>query len=90
MQISIPDDLRIDTHDAEALPDDWRAPEHPACRALGQRWLDLPVASRAAVMRVPSAVVPFECNYLIDPAHPDFARVRLLETADYTLDERVV
>lgn len=90
MRIDVPDGLRIDEQAVDELPDDWRTPEHPACRASGQRWLDRSPEHRAAILRVPSAVVPLECNYVIDPAHPDFARVQMQEAVDYTLDARVV
>ena len=89
MRIEIPDELRVDEVEAHALPADWRTPEHPDCRACGQRWLERPVERRAAVLRVPSAVVPLESNLLIDPAHPDARAIRVAEVHDYKLDARV-
>ena len=90
MHIHIPDGLRIDCMPVESLPADWRTPEHPECRALGQRWLQRPHASRAAVLEVPSAVVPLERNILIDPTHPDAAAVCVHDVSDYALDARVL
>jgi RES domain-containing protein len=89
MRIHIPDDLKVDELEAHALPPDWRTPEHPECRGVGQRWLERPPESRAAVLRVPSAVVPLESNLLIDPAHPDTRAIRVAEVHDYRLDARV-
>lgn len=89
MQIDIPDVLRVDERGVHELPPDWREPEHPACQNAGEQWLDTSHAERAAVLRVPSAVVPLEWNYLLDPAHPDFARIRLADAKGYALDERV-
>lgn len=89
MRIVIPDELRIDEMEAHVLPPDWRTPEHPDCRTLGQRWLEQAPAARAAVLRVPSAVVPLESNLLIDPSHPDVGAIRVAEVNEYRLDARV-
>ena len=56
-----------------AIPRDWRASPPPArLRALGDAWAR---EARSAVLRVPSAVVPTEHNYLLNPAHRDFRAI---------------
>ncbi len=61
--------------EAAALPHDWRRHPAPASlRGVGDDWLD---AGRSAVLRVPSAIVPEESNFLLNPGHPDFARIRI-------------
>ena len=56
-----------------SLPVYWRDNSWPAdVQALGDAWLE---SERAAVLRVPSAVLPSESNYLVNPAHPDAERV---------------
>ena len=65
-EIEIPDELDIESVDTADLPKDWRLPGHPSCRAIGDTWL---AEERTAVLRVPSAVVPEEWNYIINPAH---------------------
>jgi RES domain-containing protein len=45
-------------------------------RAMGDRWLEL---GRTAVLQVPSKVVPAEAIYVINPAHPDFPRLRIAQ-----------
>ena len=61
----IPDGLKIVTEDdlRKELPD-------LGSRDLGDRWFD---SSASAVLRVRSAVVPAEFNYLLNPAQPGFA-----------------
>lgn len=55
------------------LPTGWhRMPVTAASRNFGDAWIK---SSRSAVLRVPSAVVPEEFNYLLNPAHPDFSRL---------------
>lgn len=71
----IPDDLPLDRLDTADLPDDWRTlGARDALQTLGQRWL---AGSHAAALVVPSAVVPAEHNVLLDPEHPDFARIAI-------------
>lgn len=67
----VPDDLPI----ADLLddpPPNWRAVDSPEAVAAGGAWL---AGRTTAVLRVPSAIVPREANYVIDPAHPDAARI---------------
>ena len=39
--------------------------------------------------KVPSAIVPQESNYLINPDHDDFSNIRLVETRDFNFDKRI-
>ncbi|MGB6486301.1 MAG: RES family NAD+ phosphorylase [Steroidobacteraceae bacterium] len=58
-----------------------------ACRACGERFLD---ASRACALRVPSAVLPEETNYLVNALHPETVRIRLVSERLFFFDERLV
>ena len=72
--------------DVGPLPEYWRDNSWPAAvQSLGDRWLD---EERSAILRVPSAVLPSESNYLLNPRHPAFAQVRH-EVVDVDIDERV-
>ena len=55
-------------------------------QALGDWWLD---SRTSAVLAVPSAVVRDEHNYLLNPAHPDFASIRAEPPALFHFDERL-
>lgn len=69
----LPDDLLIEHVRVGDLPRDWRRTPAPAALAdRGTAWLS---AARTAVLAVPSAVVPPETNYILNPAHPDFRRI---------------
>lgn len=41
------------------------------------------------IMAVPSAIVQEENNYLINPLHPDFKKVKILDTRSFKTDERL-
>ena len=57
------------------LPPDWRRTGLLQPTALlGHAWLE---AGAMLALRVPSVVVPQEHNLLLNPAHPEFAQVKL-------------
>jgi RES domain-containing protein len=85
--LEIPDDIRADEIRPSSLPRDWR--EHPAPAALvdlGTKWAR---ASRHLLLRVPSAVVEGEFNVLINPAHPDMPRVKVVRVERYRMNSRL-
>ncbi len=70
-----------------SLPADWRAcPPGAATRRLGADWAR---AGLTVALAVPSAVIPQERNYLLNPRHPDFARVIQGSPAPLPLDRRL-
>jgi RES domain-containing protein len=54
---------------------------------LGTAWAR---KGTTAVLAVPSAIVPRERHYLLNPAHPDFVRVRVGRPEPFTLDPRML
>jgi RES domain-containing protein len=73
--VRIPATVRVGRIAPKRLPHDWWAPDRlDELRALGRNWI---VLGRTAALRVPSAVIPSEFNYLINPEHPEFAQIRI-------------
>lgn len=69
------------------LPDWWDGPLlDPATQAVGDRWLE---SLESVVLRVPSAVVVGEVNYVANPVHPDFAELEPGSIADFRYDPRL-
>lgn len=88
VEIELPAKVRVHEVKASELPRSWRA--HPGPRRLqeiGNRWLD---EGRSTVLRVPSALVPTESNYLINPVHPTFRELRVVRRFSFSFDERLV
>lgn len=72
----------------EALPSDWKIyPPAPSTQLLGDQWLRENVS---AALRVPSALIPGEFNYLLNPLHPDFSSIRIGKPIDLHLDPRIL
>jgi RES domain-containing protein len=78
----------VETLEARRLPAGWsESPPPLALRALGDDWAR---EGRSALLRVPSAVVPSEWNFLLNPAHPGFAALRIGAPRAFPLDARLV
>lgn len=55
-------------------------------RQLGDSWI---AAAEHAALQVPSAIIPLESNYLLNPAHPDFVQCRIGEPEPFPFDTRL-
>jgi RES domain-containing protein len=82
----IPDKMRIEVVTPADLPRNWSAADsHSQLREIGQRWLD---AGATAVLKVPSAVVVEEWNYVLNPQHPDFKKLIFQKPKRFQFDRR--
>lgn len=60
--------------------------EVEATRSWGEAWLE---GATTPLARVPSALAPEAYNFLINPAHPDAARIRIASAARHHWDDRL-
>jgi RES domain-containing protein len=87
ISIEVPDDEVIESVQIDTLTPGWR--EFPAPESLnriGERWLQ---ALRCAILSVPSAVIPHERNYLLNPAHTGFRRIRIGPPEPFSFDAQL-
>jgi RES domain-containing protein len=83
----VPADLAVAVIEVSDLPRDWRAlPAPESLAGLGMEWLQ---SAETALLEVPSAVIPQESNYLINPAHPDFSRIEVGDPEPFVFDSRM-
>jgi RES domain-containing protein len=74
-RVEIPDGVDMDTLPAEKLPANWRQQPPPeSTRSLGSDWI---TRGSAVALRLPSVLIPEDWSYLLNPAHPDFSRVKI-------------
>lgn len=86
VEIDIPDDLEVLELKTEDLPDNWNIqPPSLETQYIGD---DFVIANEAAILKVPSSIVPPEFNYLINPNHPDARRVTVISKQPLTFDQR--
>lgn len=84
--MEIPDEVSRVRLPAKRLPANWRAvPAPPGTAALGDRFVR---EGRKAILIVPSAVVPAETNWLINPRHGDFEKIRVRAVEPFEYDSR--
>lgn len=81
------DEALVEILPPEQLPKSWRRfPAPPEVQSLGDRWL---ASGRTLALRVPSAIVPAEFNYLINVAHPDASKLETLPPVPFEFDTRL-
>jgi len=81
MIIEIPPELKIEKISFDELPESWFTYEHlEECNEIGDRWLQ---KKSSAILRVPSAIIINEFNFLINPEHPDFKKIKLDRIEDF-------
>jgi RES domain-containing protein len=87
MRLEIPDQLLIEEVTLNLLPAGWQqVASYAQCQEIGAAWYQL---RRSAVLKVPSAIIAFEANYLLNTGHPDFGQVKLLGAEDFVFDSRI-
>lgn len=83
----VPSDLTRTHVRVTDLPRNWR--DYPPPVALQKIGLDWWRAGATAMLDVPSAVIPQERNYLINPTHPDLKRIAVGSPEQFKLDPRL-
>ncbi len=67
-------------------PENWHdSPPLPETQLLGDRFA---AEAKAAILRVPSSILPAEFNYLINPLHPDAGHIKVVSTTALKPDGR--
>lgn len=87
MIISIPIKIKTKEIKLSELPDDWHDNlGYSDCQILGDQWYD---EVTTAVLKVPSAIIQSEFNYVLNPKHSDFSKITLLKTEEFFYDPRL-
>ena len=86
--VTIPADIPESVIEKPArVPENWRGQSPvPAVQEFGATWAR---ERRSAVLRVPSAVVLGEFNYLLNPTHPDFDKITTGTPELFSFDPRL-
>jgi RES domain-containing protein len=85
----IPDDVLIERIADEELPEGWSTlspREQVATKRLGDAWV---ARQGSAVLSVPSVILG-ERNYILNPAHSDFARIEFAQPETFRFDLRLI
>ncbi len=87
IQMRVPDDLARAELAIDDLPENWRTfPASEELKDIGSDWVR---EGTTPILSVPSVVIPNELNYLINPAHEEAKRVKVVSVDPFALDVRL-
>jgi RES domain-containing protein len=87
VEIDIPDDIVMQEVAGGDLPANWDAkPPMAITQFIGDEFVN---QNKAAVLKVPSSIVPQEFDYLINPMHEDAQKIKVTDTTPMRFDERL-
>ncbi len=87
MTIEIPDNLPISTIEPEDIPDIWnKYPNSKITQRIGDQFIQ---ENKYPILRVPSAVVKGDFNYLFNPYHESFKKIKIKEVSEFRFDSRL-
>ncbi len=88
LTIEISGKFFIDEIPEETLPKNWNEFPAPDILArLGDKWLK---QGQNLLLKIPSAIISSESNFIINPAHADFKKVKIIFTETLDLDKRII
>lgn len=86
--IEIPDSIMVKEILEKNLPAAWfEQPPPEKLTKVGDEWLK---SLETAILKVPSAVIRSECNFLLNPAHSEFSKIKIVYTAPFIFDPRSI
>jgi RES domain-containing protein len=79
----------IKTIEEKDLPKNWKSiVSYPLLQEIGSNWYH---SKKELILKVPSAIIPKEHNYLLNTHHPDFDKKISIETVeDFYWDKRLL
>ena len=87
MIIDIPDDLKISIVKPVDLEAGWRnIRDYSKCQPVGNKWYD---QKDFPVLKVPSAILPVENNFVINTLHKGFNKIKVIEIANLLPDIKI-
>ncbi len=87
VEIEIPEKVSMASLSRNDLLKGWNSfPHHSSTQKVGD---DFFAERESCVLKVPSAVVPGDFNFLINPYHPDFTNIKIIGQEDFPFDRRI-
>jgi len=86
LKVEVPDDLSTETLSAADLGQAW-VNDETLTRTVGDQWL---TSKRSALLRVPSAIAPETLNVLLNAAHEEARRLKIVSHREYPWDLRLI
>ncbi len=85
--INIPHEIKITEIPETGLLEDWTKSNNLyQTRQIGNTWLS---SLASCVLKVPSAIIKGEFNFLINPSHPAFSKIRISGLEEFEFYSRL-
>ena len=85
--IEIPDELPVHELAENELPADWNVfPHSHSTQEIGDKFS---AAGSYPILKVPSAIIQGDFNYLINPRHPDNKKINVIKAEPFSFDTRL-
>jgi RES domain-containing protein len=85
LRISIPDAIEVKEIKLSKLKQDW-IDDYSYTKFIGNEFVK---SANNLLLKVPSAIVNEEHNFLINPLHTDFKKVKITEVKQFRTDKRL-
>lgn len=87
VEIEVPQTIKIHCIEKRRLPQDWDTYEnYSICQKIGDAWVK---ENTTAVLQVPSVIIKSEYNYILNPNHPSFSKIKISKIRDFEFDSRL-
>ncbi len=87
MHLNIPDDIAIKKINVRDLPENWNAfPHQGTTQAIGDRFI---FENKYCILQIPSAVTQGDHNFLINPNHLEFPKIKIISISRFPFDKRI-
>lgn len=85
--IFIPDDISIKKITVSELPQNWNTFPHPlSTQIVGDKFI---IENKYCVLQIPSSVTQGDYNFLVNPNHVDFKKIKITDIVRFTFDQRL-
>lgn len=86
LTVTIPDEIKPESINLKKLSKNWNDSVPPVELAeIGTNWVN---SNSSLILKVPSAIISYEYNSLINPMHPDIKRVTK-KVEPFSIDKRL-
>ncbi|RPI15335.1 MAG: RES domain-containing protein [Ignavibacteriae bacterium] len=88
VSIDLPDEILIEEVQTRSLPVDWNTyPIINRTKEIGDDWIK---KGTSLLLKVPSAIIPQEYNYLINPSNKEMEKVKISAKEKLNIDKRIL
>ncbi len=85
--IFIPDDISMKKISISELPPNWNSfPHLQTTQSIGDKFI---LENRYCVLQIPSSVTEGDFNLLINPNHPEFKKISIIDIRKFSFDQRL-